>query len=180
MPDLPARRTDDEVTIVPMTEAHFAEVAAIFEAGIATGHATFETEAPTWTAFDTTRLPDHRHVAVDADGRVLGWIAVVPISARSVYAGVVEHGLYVHPDARGRGIGTRLLEALIASTEAAGIWTIQSGIFPENSASLAVHQAAGFRIVGTRERLGRMLTGPMVGQWRDVVLVERRSGRVGT
>ena len=101
---------------------------------------------------------------------VVGWVAAVPVSERCVYAGVVEHSVYVHPDARGRGVGSALLRSLIASTEAAGIWTIQSGVFPENTASLALHERAGFRRVGTRERLGRHH-----GRWRDVVLLERRS-----
>jgi phosphinothricin acetyltransferase len=100
----------------------------------------------------------------------VGWVATVPVSDRCVYAGVVEHSVYVHPAARGRGVGAALLGALVASTEAAGVWTIQSGIFPENVASLALHERLGFRRVGVRERLGRHH-----GQWRDVVLVERRS-----
>ncbi|MFE2140817.1 GNAT family N-acetyltransferase, partial [Streptomyces sp. NPDC059456] len=102
--------------------------------------------------------------------RVLGWAAVVPVSDRCAYAGVVEHSVYVHPGARGRGVGLALLTALLASADAAGIWTVQSGIFPENTASLALHRRAGFRVVGTRERIGRR-----DGRWRDVVLVERRS-----
>lgn len=101
---------------------------------------------------------------------MLGWVAVSPTSARPVYAGVVEHSVYVDPAARGRGVAALLLDALIAATEAAGIWTIQSGIFPENTASLALHRRAGFRVVGTRERVGRHH-----GRWRDVVLLERRS-----
>ena len=104
---------------------------------------------------------------------MLGWVAASAVSDRCAYAGVVEHSVYVHPDARGRGVARLLLEALIASTEAAGIWTIQSGIFPENAASLAVHARAGFRVIGTRERIGRHR-----GAWRDVVLLERRSPRV--
>ena len=104
---------------------------------------------------------------------MLGWTAVAPVSDRCAYAGVVEHSVYVHPDARGRGVGLALLTALLASTEAAGIWTMQSGIFPENAASLALHTRAGFRIIGTRERIGRHR-----GKWRDVVLVERRSPNV--
>jgi phosphinothricin acetyltransferase len=103
-------------------------------------------------------------------GDVLGWVAVSPVSARAVYRGVVEHSVYVDPGARGQGLGRGLLDALIGSTEAAGIWTIQSGIFPENAASVALHKAAGFRVVGTRERLGQHH-----GRWRDVVLIERRS-----
>ena len=155
--------------IEPMTEEHAAPVLAIYQAGIDEGNATFETRAPGWAEFTAARLAGHRYVARDGED-ILGWIAVSPVSGRCVYAGVVEHSVYVHPGARGRGTGRRLLDALIASTEAAGIWTIQSGIFPENTASAALHQAAGFRVVGTRERLGQHY-----GRWRDVVLIERRS-----
>ena len=151
--------------IGPMTGAHAAAVLAIYQAGIEEGNATFETRA----AFTAARLPAHRYVATTG-GQVAGWVAASAVSGRCVYAGVVEHSVYVHPAARGRGIGRQLLEALIASTEAAGIWTIQSGIFPENTASLAVHRAAGFRVVGTRERIGQHH-----GRWRDVVAIERRS-----
>ncbi|WSA12638.1 GNAT family N-acetyltransferase [Micromonospora sp. NBC_01813] len=147
-----------------------AEVLGIYQAGLDTGLASFETTAPAWAAFDAGRLPQHRWVATDDDGAVLGWAAVSPVSARPVYAGVVEHSVYVSPAARGRRVGTRLLDALISSTEAAGIWTVQAGIFPENSASLALHARAGFRTVGTRQRIGRR-----DGRWRDVVLLERRS-----
>ena len=161
------------VAIAPMTEAHADAVLAIYQAGIDEGDATFETTAPTWAQFNAKRLPDHRFVAADEAGAVLGWVAVVPVSDRCAYAGVVEHSVYVHPDARGLGVGRALLEALVASTEAAGIWTIQSGIFPENGASAALHRAAGFREVGRRERIGRHH-----GQWRDVVLIERRSPRL--
>ena len=158
------------MNVVPMRPAHADQVLAIYQLGIDEGHATFETTAPTWDTFDASRLPDHRFVAVDDAGLVLGWVAVVPVSDRCAYAGVVEHSVYVHPGARGRGVGAALLTALVASTEAAGIWTIQTGIFPENTASLALHERAGFRRVGVRERLGQHH-----GQWRDVVLVERRS-----
>ena len=155
-----------------MTGAHATAVLAIYRAGIEEGNATFETRAPGWAEFTAARLPAHRYVAI-TQGRVAGWVAASAVSGRCVYAGVVEHSVYVHPAARGRGIARRLLEALIASTEAAGIWTIQSGIFPENTASLALHQAAGFRLVGTRERIGQHH-----GRWRDVVLIERRSPAV--
>jgi L-amino acid N-acyltransferase YncA len=157
------------VRIEPMTGAHAGPVLAIYRAGIDEGDATFETRVPGWDDFSAARLPGHRFVAI-ANGQVAGWVAASAVSGRYVYAGVVEHSVYVDPAARGHGVGRRLLDALIASTEAAGIWTIQSGIFPENTASLALHQAAGFRMVGTRERLGRHH-----GRWRDVVLVERRS-----
>ncbi|QMU73527.1 GNAT family N-acetyltransferase [Streptacidiphilus sp. P02-A3a] len=156
-----------------MTPAHAAAVLAIYQAGIDEGNATFETCAPAWKVFDSGRLPEHRFVALDQDGQVLGWVAASRVSERSAYAGVVEHSVYVHPEARGRRVATTLLNTLIAATEAAGIWTIQSGIFPENTASLAVHARAGFRALGTRERVGRHH-----GVWRDVLLVERRSPAV--
>jgi L-amino acid N-acyltransferase YncA len=162
------------VQITAMLPEHAADVLAIYQLGIDEGQATFETLAPSWEAFNAAKLPDHRHVAVDADGSVLGWVAASAVSTRCVYAGVVEHSVYVHPNARGRGVGRALLDALIASTEAAGIWTIESGVFPENAASLALHQRAGFRAVGVRERLGQHH-----GVWRDVVLIERRSASIG-
>lgn len=150
-----------------------AQVLAIYQAGIDEGNATFETSAPTWADFDAAKLPEHRFGAIDSDGRLLGWVAASRVSDRCAYAGVVEHSVYVHPTARGRGVARALLDALIASTEAAGIWTIQSGIFPENTASLALHQRAGFRVIGTRERIGRHH-----GVWRDVLLLERRSPKI--
>jgi len=156
-----------------MTAGHACQVLAIYQAGIDEGDATFETKAPGWAEFSASRLPQHRFVAVDAAGGVLGWVTVSVTSNRCVYGGVVEHSVYVHPAARGRGVGRLLLGALIASTEAAGIWTIQSGIFPENAASVALHRAAGFRVVGTRERIGRHHN-----RWRDVLLLERRSSVV--
>ncbi|MGA4540742.1 GNAT family N-acetyltransferase [Uniformispora flossi] len=159
-----------------MTADHADQVLAVYQAGIDTGHATFETRTPTWADFDQVRLPEHRFVALAHEAgheRVLGWIAASAVSDRCVYAGVVEHSVYVHPNARRRGVGRALLQALITSTEAAGIWTIQSGVFPENTASLALHQAAGFRTIGIRERIGRHH-----GTWRDVVMIERRSPRL--
>jgi len=158
------------VLITAMTSAHADAVLAIYAAGIATGDATFETAVPTWKTFDAGRLTAHRYVALDEAGSVAGWIACSATSTRPAYAGVVEHSVYVHPDDGGRGVGRTLLEALIASTEAAGIWTIQSGVFPENTASLALHHRCGFRTIGTRERIGRHH-----GTWRDVILIERRS-----
>ena len=156
--------------IAPMTGEHAEQVLEVYRQGIASGNATFETELPSWERFSAARLPGHRFVALDHDGQVIGWIACSPVSARGAYAGVVEHSVYVHPEARGRGIGRALLATLIDSTDAAGIWTIQSGIFPENTASLALHAACGFRTVGTRQRIGRHH-----GVWRDVILIERRS-----
>jgi L-amino acid N-acyltransferase YncA len=159
----------------PMTAADGAAVLRIYQAGLDTGLASFETVAPDWAAFDTGRLPRHRFVAVDGD-EVAGWVAVSPVSYRPVYAGVVEDSVYVDPAAHGQGIGRRLLEALIESTEAAGIWTIQAGIFPENVASLRVHERAGFRAIGVRHHPGREQRPG--GTWRDVVLIERRSATV--
>ena len=165
------------VQIVPMTGEHAEAVLAIYQEGIDEGNATFESEPPVWEAFDAAKLAQHRFVAVDdadgGSGTVLGWVAASAVSSRCVYAGVVEHSVYVATSARGRGVGRALLDALIASTEAAGIWTIESGVFPENEASIALHRAAGFRVVGTRERLGRH-----GDRWRDVVLLERRSPRI--
>jgi L-amino acid N-acyltransferase YncA len=162
--------------IRPMRAEDADPVLAIYQAGLDGGQASFETTAPSWESFDAAKRPLHRHVAVDvAGGDVLGWVAVVGISDRCVYAGVVEHSVYVDPGAQGRGIGAALLQALIGSTEAAGIWTVQSGVFPENTASLRLHERAGFRTVGTRRRLGRHH-----GRWRDVILIERRSTVAGT
>ena len=162
--------SDDSFVIVPMDASQAQAVLAIYQAGIDEGDATFETVAPTWAQFDAARLDGHRFVAVDRAGVVLGWVAVSPVSRRPAYVGVVEHSVYVDPAARGRGVGAALLRALIASTEAASIWTIQSGVFPENAASLALHERHGFRVVGVRERIGRHHS-----RWRDVVLLERRS-----
>ncbi|SDS61382.1 GNAT family N-acetyltransferase [Actinoplanes derwentensis] len=162
--------------IMAMTDEHAVRVLEIYRLGIEGGHATFETATPDWERFVASRPAAHRFVAVDESpgdenaGTVLGWVACGRVSDREVYAGVVEHSVYLDPAARGRGIGKALLGALIESTEAAGIWTVQSGIFPENTASLALHAACGFRTVGIRERVGRHH-----GVWRDVVLVERRS-----
>jgi len=161
--------TTTEVRIEAMHAADWPAVAAIYAEGIATGQATFETAVPGWDAWNASHLPDHRLVA-RADEELLGWVAASPVSSRCVYEGVVEHSVYVAERARGRGIGRRLLQAFIASTEAAGIWTIESGIFPENTASLALHESCGFRRVGIRERLARH-----EGHWRDVVLLERRT-----
>jgi len=161
-------------SFAPLTAEHWPAVEAIYADGIATGHATFEAEPPTWEAFDAARLPDHRLVALSGEGRVLGWAAASAVSDRCAYAGVIEHSVYVDTAAQGHGVGRRLLEALLDDARSHGVWTVQSGIFPENAPSLAVHAAAGFRVVGTRERLGKMTYGPLAGQWRDVVLLEKR------
>jgi L-amino acid N-acyltransferase YncA len=145
------------------------EVARIYQEGIATGNATFETEIPSWEAWDAGHLTEHRFVAVEA-GRVVGWIALASVSARACYAGVAEVSAYVAADARGEGVGGELLAALISSSEQGGIWTLQTGVFPENEGSFRLLRRFGFRVVGTHERIGRLH-----GVWRDVVLVERRS-----
>jgi len=145
------------------------EVARIYREGIETGNATFETEVPSWEEWDAAHLRDHRLVAV-RDGAVVGWIALVPVSPRECYAGVAEVSAYVGEEARGEGAGSALLTTLIDSSERAGIWTLQTGVFPENDVSLRLLQRFGFRVVGTRERIGQLH-----GVWRDVVLIERRS-----
>lgn len=151
-----------------MLPEHWDTVAWIYAQGIATGHATFETEVPAWEAWDAAHLPKLRLVAL-LDDRVVGWSALSPVSGRCVYDGVVEESVYVAEEARGQGVGKALLEELIARSELAGIWTIQTGIFPENTASLALHERVGFRVVGIRERIGQHH-----GVWRDVVFLERR------
>ena len=143
-------------------------VDAIYAQGIATGNATFETEVPAFERWSATHPAEYRFVATRAED-VVGWVAASPVSDRCAYAGVIEDSVYVHASARGQGVGRRLLDALIERADASDIWTIQSGIFPENIASLELHQSSGFRVVGKRERLGRLN-----GVWRDVLLVERR------
>ena len=162
------------VTIRSMRAADAADVLRIYAEGIAAGHATFQTEAPSWEEWDAAHHASPRLVARDADDRMLGWCALLPVSRRAVYAGVAEESVYVAAEARGRGVGRALLEAMVRESEAAGLWTLQAGIFPENAASVALHEACGFRVVGKRERIGRHH-----GTWRDVVLMERRSASVG-
>ena len=148
-------------------------VREIYRQGIRGGLATFEVEAPAWEDWDAAHHDEHRLVAEIGD-RIVGWATLAPVSSRRVYAGVAEDSVYVADDAQGQGIGGALLSALVAGAEAAGIWTIEAGIFPENGASIAVHQRCGFRIVGVREKLGKR-----DGLWRDVLLLERRSALVG-
>jgi L-amino acid N-acyltransferase YncA len=157
-----------------MCPEDWTAVRAIYVEGIATGNATFETEAPTWESWDAAHAPAPRLVARDAGGAILGWAALTPVSGRCVYAGVGDLSVYVSEAARGRGVGRALLQALVSESERVGIWTLQAGIFPENEASLALHKSCGFREVGRRERIGKMN-----GAWRDVILLERRSGIAG-
>jgi len=152
-----------------MTSADWPAVESIYAEGIATRQATFETVTPSWAAFDAGRLPDHRLVAVE-EGRVVGWAALSSTSGRECYAGVVEHSVYVNADVRGRGVGRALMEALIRGADEAGLWTIQTSVFPENAASVALHERLGFRVVGRRERIAQL-----DGIWRDTLLLERRA-----
>lgn len=157
-----------------MAPGDWDTVRAIYQEGIATGHATFEHSVPDWGRWDAGHLPICRLVA-RANSKVLGWAALSPVSSRPVYAGVAEVSVYVAEQARGRGIGFQLLSALVEASEEQGIWTLQAGIFPENKASIELHKRCGFRIVGTREKIGRMN-----GRWRDTVMMERRSSAIGT
>lgn len=162
-----------------LTAADWRAVEEAYRHGIEDGEATFETSTPSWEAFDAGKVPSPRLVAEDDDARVLGWAAASLVSTRAAYRGVIEHSVYLHRDARGRGMGRMLLTAFVDAADEAGYWTIQSSIFPENRASLALHEAAGFRVVGRRERIARSALGEHAGKWRDTLLVERRSARNG-
>jgi L-amino acid N-acyltransferase YncA len=156
------------VELRPLRPDDWPAVARIFGAGIATGHATFETAVPEWAEWDAARLPGHRFVA-QLDGDVAGWVALTPYSRREAYRGVADVSVYVAAAARGQGVGRALLERLVESAREGGLWTLQAGIFPENEASLALHRRVGFRDVGVRERIAQLH-----GEWRDVVLLELR------
>lgn len=158
----------------PMSPEDWPAIERIYTEGIATGHATFEPDPPTWEAFDASKLPELRLVATDENSQVIGWAAASPVSSRPVYRGVIEHSIYIADAARGHGAGGRLLGAFLAAVDEADVWTVQSSIFPENTASLHLHEHHGFRIVGTRERIALMTYGPLAGTWRDTVLIERR------
>ena len=158
------------ITVRAMVPTDGMKVLAIFAEGIKSGDSTFETNVPTWREWDRAHLPMHRLVAVEGENKVLGFAALSRVSERRAYSGVAESTVYVRADSHRRGVGAALLGELIAVTEAAGIWTLQAGIFPENAASIALHEKLGFRVVGRRERIGRHR-----GKWRDVLLMERRS-----
>lgn len=152
---------------------HWPAVKTIYEQGIATGHATFQTSAPEWVEWDGAHLKHSRLVALE-NGQVIGWAALTPVSGRCVYAGVAEVSVYIDAASRGSGIGKALLQTLITESENYGLWTLQAGIFPENIASVRLHEKCGFRQLGIREKIGRHN-----GVWRDTVLLERRSKTVG-
>ena len=165
-------------TVREMTAADWPAVAAIYQTGIDTGHATFEAHPPaSWDDFRSHKIDGCSLVALSG-GAVVGWAALSPVSDRCVYAGVGEVSVYVDPAERGKGIGDALLDALILRSEAEGIWTLQAGIFPENEASVRLHIKHGFRLVGVRERIGKMGFGPRAGEWRDALFLERRSRAV--
>jgi L-amino acid N-acyltransferase YncA len=163
------------VQIGPMRVDDWPAVREIYEQGIATGDATFDTEASDWEGWDAGHLRPCRLVARNEAGEVVAWAALSPVQRKSAYRGVAEGSLYVREDARGTGVGRRLSEAMIEAAEAAGIWTLELWIFPENRASIALCESLGFRIVGVRERIGKR-----EGRWRDVVVMERRSDAVGS
>ena len=157
------------IEIVNMEPQHWEDVRDIYSEGIATGQATFQTTAPSWEEWDSSHTASCRLLAV-RNGETLGWAALTPVSGRCVYAGVAEVSVYVAEKARGNGVGKELLARLVEESERQNIWTLQASIFPENKASIALHLSAGFRIMGTRERIGKM-----DGTWRDTVILERRS-----
>ena len=162
-----------EYTLDRMTADDWKQVREIYLEGIATRNATIETEAPDWDEWNANHRPDCRLVA-RSDDKVLGWAVLSPVSQRIAYLGVAEESIYVAASARGTGVGKALLAALIKESEEAGVWSLQAGIFPENTASIAVHKSVGFREIGVQER-----KGSLDGVWRDVVLMERRSQVVG-
>ena len=163
-----------DIVVEKMKDNYWPIVKSIYEEGIPTGDATFETEAPDWEKWNESHLIDCRFVGKSAN-KVVGWIALSPVSGRCVYQGVAEVSLYVKESSRGRGIGKILLKAAIEESEPIGIWTLQSGTFPENTASIALQKSCGFREVGVREKIGCMN-----GRWRDVILMERRSKVAGS
>lgn len=160
------------MTIQPLLPEHWPTVRKIYEQGIATGDATFQTDAPDWGEWDLSHLSYSRLAALENE-EVIGWVALTPVSGRCVYAGVAEISVYVDPRHHGKGIGKTLMQAVIVDSEAHGIWTLQAGIFPENVASIRLHETVGFRVVGVREKIGKMN-----GRWRDTVFLERRSSHI--
>lgn len=164
---------NQRMEIIELLPLHWEEVRIIYLQGIATKQATFQTDAPAWEEWDNGHLAGLRYVAI-IDGNVAGWAALTPVSGRCVYAGVTEVSVYIHEGYLSKGIGRALLQKLVTESEASNIWTLQSGIFPENTASIALHEKLGFRKIGYREKIGKM-----DGVWRDTVLMERRSKITG-
>ncbi|MFP5040824.1 GNAT family N-acetyltransferase [Parasediminibacterium sp. JCM 36343] len=161
------------ITLIPLLPQHWEAVKTIYEEGIATGNATFQTTAQSWQEWNDSHVKNCRIVAIE-NSEILGWAALTPVSSRCVYAGVAEVSVYVAAKARGKRIGTIMLQELINQSEQNGIWTLQSGIFPENKASISMHKKKGFRIIGYREKIGKMGT-----IWRDNISMERRSSIIG-
>lgn len=167
------------LTFAPLVASDWPEVRRIYAEGIATGLATFESTPPeTFAEFMGNKIAEAGLVARDGERRIVAWAVLIPVSTRAVYRGVAEMSLYVADGQRGRGVGDALMAAMIARSERLGFWTLQSATFPQNAASLALQQRHGFRVVGTRERIGRMTHGPLAGRWCDTVLLERRSPQV--
>ena len=167
-----------DIAIRAMRPDDWPTVERIYREGIATGNATFESEPPSWEDFDVEHVTVPRLVAVDGDD-VLAWAAATRVSSRCVYEGVIENSIYVAEHARGRGVGAALLSAFLREAERSNVWTVQTGVFPENESSLGLHERLGFRVLGVRERVGKMSHGPYAGQWRDVTVLEYRSDQVG-
>ena len=169
-----------DVQIAVMSAADWPVVAEIYREGIATGHATFASEPPaSYVEWSKGKVVGCSLIAREHTGLVLGWACLSPVSDRCVYVGVAELSIYVAAAARGRGVGDALMRDVVARSEVLGIWTLQAGVFPENKSSIALHVRNGFREVGRRERIGKMTHGPLAGQWRDTVLLERRSNVAG-
>ncbi len=162
------------IQVIKMLPQHWQDVARIYAEGIATGNATFQKDIPSWKEWNSSHLQNCRFLALNTEGVVLGWAALTPVSGRCVYAGVAEVSVYVTPQYSGHGVGKILMNALIESSETDGLWTLQAGIFPENIGSVRLHESVGFRQIGRRERIGKM-----DGKWRDTLLLERRSEKVG-
>lgn len=167
------------MNIRAMTDDDGTSVVDIYARGIQSGNATFQDDAGTWQIWSDGHLNECRLVACDDEGRVVGWAGLSGVSSRCVYRGVAEISVYVDPDCQGQGLGKALLAALVVESERQGIWSLEAGIFPENKASIALHHGLGFETVGRKRGLGRMSYGPMAGQWRDVMLLQRRSNTVG-
>lgn len=161
------------ITVIKMQASDWQQVKKIFEEGIQTGDATFQTSVSEWTDWNKSHL-EHSRIIAKEDGHLVGWAALTPVSSRCIYAGVAEVSVYISAGARGKGIGKQLLQTLVEESEANNLWTLQAGIFPENIPSIRIHEYCGFKLVGVRQKIGKMN-----GVWRDTLLLERRSSKVG-